>query len=80
MLNESIFRFLETMDEVTTNKNTISSALESYLKHLSSNRKNEAYAHWVSLFSSNDYPHAVLFIMTQKPAMYKEIMKFVKNL
>lgn len=80
MLNESMFRFIETGDEVEGNKAVISSALESYLKHLSSNRKNEAYAHWVSLFGSNDYPHAVLFIMTQKPTLYKDIMKFVKNL
>lgn len=80
MLNESMFRFLETGDEVDENKDVISSALESYLKHLASNRKNEAYAHWVSLFGSSDYPHAVLFIMTQKPALYKDIAKFVKNL
>lgn len=80
MLNESMFRFLETGAEVEGNKAVISSALESYLKHLSSNKKNEAYAHWVSLFGSNDYPHAVLFIMAQKPALYKGIMKFVKTL
>ena len=80
MLNESMFRFLETGNDVEENKDVISSALESYLKHLASNKKNEAYAHWVSLFGNNDYPHAVLFIMTQKPALYKDIMKFVKNL
>lgn len=80
MLNESMFRFLETGGDVDENRDVISSALESYLKHLSSNKKNEAYAHWVSLFGSNDYPHAVLFIMTQKPAIYKDVMKFVKNL
>ena len=80
MLNESMFRFLETGNDVDENKDVISSALESYLKHLASNKKNEAYAHCVSLFGSNDYPHAVLFIMTQKPALYKDIMKFVKNL
>lgn len=80
MLNESMFRFLETGNDVEENKDAISSAVESYLKHLASNKKNEAYAHWVSLFDSNDYPHAVLFFMTQKPTLYKDIMKFVKNL
>ncbi len=80
MLNESMFRFLETGNDVEENKDVISSAVESYLKHLASNKKNEAYAHWVSLFGSNDYPHAVLFFMTQKPTLYKDIMKFVKNL
>ena len=80
LLNESLFRFMETSSELENNKTKVGKALESYLKLLQENNMNEAYAHWISLYNSGNYPKAILFILSQTPRLYKDIMQFINSL
>ena len=71
---------METSSELENNKAKVGKALESYLKLLQENNMNEAYAHWISLYNSGNYPKAILFILSQTPRLYKDIMQFINSL
>lgn len=79
ILNESIFRFIETENK-EYHCNTICNSLEAYLSTLLKNGKSEAYAHWISLYESNNYPQSVIFILNKLPKLYKQITNFILEL
>ncbi len=81
LLNESIFRYLETeLSQKPEEKETAAAALEAYIKLLLDGRKSEAFAHWISLYSGGNYPAATVFVLTKTPKLYKRINTFINDL
>ena len=79
LLNESIFRFIEATN-IQDCKTTVAESLSAYVKMLLSTKKSEAFAHWISTYSSGNYPKATVFILTDTPDLYAKIQKFIAEL
>lgn len=79
LLNESIFRFIEATN-IQDCKTTVAESLSAYIKMLLSTQKSEAFAHWISTYSSGNYPKATVFILTNTPDLYAKIQKFIAEL
>lgn len=79
LLNESIFRFIEAED-IQDCKTTVAESLSAYIKMLLSTKKSEAFAHWISTYSSGNYPKTTVFILTDIPDLYAKIQKFIAEL
>ena len=43
-------------------------------------KKNEAFAHWSSLFSGGNYPDTVMFIVSEMPELLVKIQNFVAGI
>ena len=81
ILNESIFRFIETDEtEKDGQKDTICRALTEYVELLLSQKKKEAFAHWISLYTDGNYPKAIAFVLVNIPKLYKRIQQFISDL
>lgn len=80
IVNEGIFRFLET-GEILDNQNPIiAENLTSYFKLLEQTKNKEAIAHFTSVFEKNAYPKAILFVLDHTPKLYDSIINFISNL
>lgn len=80
IVNDSIFRFLETGDILPSQHETIGKSLGLYLDLLQTKEKQEAFAHLASNFEKPDYQRAILFILDHAPAVYDRVMSFIANL
>ncbi|PID90644.1 MAG: ATPase [Bacteroidetes bacterium] len=80
IVNESIFRFIETKSYEPKEKPVIRENLEGYVEWLSSDKSREKMAHFISIFEHATYPQANLFVMTETPALYKKITDFIRSL
>lgn len=80
IVNESIFRFLETGEILDSQLETIKTNLTAYYNLLDKNKDNEAIAHFASVFEKNTYPKAILFVLDHTPNLYDSIINFITNL
>ncbi len=80
IVNESIFRFLETGEILENQIPVIADNLTAYFKMLEKANNKEAIAHFTSVFEKNVYPKAILFILDHTPHLYDAIMTFISNL
>lgn len=80
VVNDSIFRFLETQDMKAKEKATANKGLTSYIGLLFGEEKKEATAHFASIFEKGSYPNAIMYMMTETPQVYQQIMKFISGL
>lgn len=79
-VNDSIFRFLETQAYETEQAEKVKKNLCAYFEYLAAENLREAVAHFANLYSSNAYPNALVFIITNCPDLYKKITEFIKSL
>ena len=78
VVNEGIFRFLETESIPQEDKAAVSANLESYFEMLTKTTK-EAAAHFGNLYvSSNLYPNACRFISSDCPMLTMSLIMYVK--
>ena len=61
-------------------KLNLSEKLINEIEMLDKENKNEAFAHWSSLFSSGNYPDTVMFIVSEMPELLGKIQKFVDGI
>ena len=80
VVNESLFRFLETQKLKAKEKATAKGGLTAYLDLLKSDGKREATAHFASMFENGTYPQAIMFMMTETPEVYRAIMNFISSM
>ena len=80
ILNDSIFRFLESTDTSVLNTNKMADNLYTYLNDQVQNGKRECVAHFASLYGSGSYPMSVVFILKYSRMTYLLIQDFIKNL
>jgi hypothetical protein len=78
-LNDGLFRTLELESEQDVLKKHIGN-LELYLKWLQSTGRNEAFAHWTTLFDTTAYPKAKIAVMTWSPYIFQTMIEFIKTL
>lgn len=80
IVNEGIFRYLETGDILPEQETTITANLEAYYKLLEGLKTREPIAHLAETFASNNYPKAILYILDKTPDIYNRLMKFIASL
>ena len=80
IINESLFRYLESKSYDNSKTSHIAANLSKYFGWLATEQKQEAIAHFTNLFSSGMYAQAVVFIMINTPALEKNIKRFIDSL
>lgn len=80
IVNEGIFRFLETGEILDSQIPTLADNLRAYYKLLEQTKNKEAIAHFTSVFEKNAYPKAILFVLDHTPQLYDAIINFITNL
>lgn len=80
LLNDSIFGFIEAEGLKPENRATVARSLQAYIDMLLSTGRTEAFAHWISDYSSSDYPESALFVLTDMPDLYHKIQDFINGL
>lgn len=76
-VNESIYRTIETDSDI--DKKEAAKNIQLYVDFLMANNK-EALAHFSSVIEKQIYPKALLFISTETPGVYKQILEFITSL
>ena len=79
IINDSIFRHLETTRVQAAKKATYSKNLIAYFKWLTK-EKREAAAHFANLYVQKTYPKAVGFIAVETPALIPLLVSYVKGI
>ena len=80
IVNEGIFRFLETGEIIDNQIPVIAKNLTNYYGMLEKTKNKEAIAHFTSIFEKNAYPKAILFVLDHTPQLYDSIINFISNL
>lgn len=80
IVNESIFRFLETGEILESQIAHMAQNLTAYYRLLEQTKNKEAIAHFTSVFEKNAYPKAILFVLDHTPQLYDNIINFIANL
>ncbi len=80
IVNEGIFRFLETGEIIDSQIPVIAKNLTNYYQMLERDKNKEAIAHFTSVFEKNAYPKAILFVLDHTPHLYDAIISFISNL
>lgn len=80
IVNEGIFRFLETGEIIDSQVPVIAQNLTRYYQMLEKDKNKEAIAHFTSVFEKNAYPKAILFVLDHTPHLYDAIISFISNL
>jgi len=79
ILNEGMFRMVEVEDNPEITQKFIHN-MELYIKWLRKEEKNEALAHWTTIFDSSAYPQTKVAILTYSPFIFKNIAEFIKHI
>lgn len=80
LLNDSIFGFIEAEGLKPKDKAKVVKSLEAYIDMLLATGRTEAFAHWISDYSSGEYPETAMFVLTEMPGLYDKIHAFINNL
>lgn len=80
IVNEGIFRFLETGELLDSQLPVIAGNLKAYYQLLEHSGNKEAIAHFTSVFEKNAYPKAILFVLDHTPELYDSIITFISEL
>ena len=78
VINEGIFRFLDSELYASTDEDKINKNLCSYYHFI--DRNKEALGHFANLFSSASYPNAAVFIATKCKGLYSGLRKFITEI
>jgi len=79
VLNEGIFRIVETEDDVVTIKKFVQN-IELYIKWLQKNNKTEVLAHWTTLYDAATYPKTKVAVLNHSTYIFNNIVEFIKNI
>jgi hypothetical protein len=79
VLNEGTFRVIE-VEENEKNLIRYIQNLEQYIKWLQAARRNEALAHWTTLYESASYPKAKVAILSRSVYIFQNIIEFIKKI
>ncbi|MDR2679718.1 MAG: AAA family ATPase [Tannerella sp.] len=79
VLNDGMFRIVETEDKQDKVRKYVKN-IEAYIKWLRENKRNEAIAHWTTLFDSETYPKTKIAVLTYSPYIFQNIMDFIKHI
>lgn len=77
VINESIFRTLETTRITTANKNIFADNLTKYTEWIATSDAKEAMAYLVSVFESKTYYKAQQFIVLSAPKVFNLLVNYV---
>jgi hypothetical protein len=77
-LNEGSFRIFITEEDDNTIRQFVKN-LELYLTWLRDTNKNEALAHWATLFESDAYPKAKKAILLNSETIYDTVIEFIEK-
>jgi len=80
VVNESLFRFMETQLTEAKDKEKVKKSLPAYLDMLEKDGKKEVFAHWSSLFGGGNYPNSVMIIMEEMPELFMKIQNFIAEI
>ena len=80
VLNDSIFRTLETASFSDEMKSLAAQNLQSYFDLLHQIKQREAMAHFVSIFAKPDYPNSLMFIIQNAPELYSKLTSFISEI
>ena len=79
VLNEAMFRIIEIEDEPEKIKKFIEN-LELYVRWLVDNKRQEALAHWTTMYESAMYPKTRFKILTHSQYIFQNVVSFIKDL
>ena len=79
VFNDGMFRLVETEDKPENMKKYVEN-IELYIKWLRAETKNEALAHWTTLYDSNTYPQTKVAILTHSSYIFDNIVEFIENI
>lgn len=80
VLNDDIFRTLETASFSDKTKTIAVQNLHSYFDLLYQMKQREAMAHFVSIFVKPDYPNSLMFIIQHAPELYSKLTGFISEI
>ena len=80
IINESIFRFLQTAVLKSSLKTTAARNLKQYFLFLKEMNFREALAHFANLYSDGKYEKAIAFIMEECDSLLDEITEFIGSI
>ena len=80
ILNESVFRFLDSTKFNEREKKLVAKNLGQYIDFLYTKKKKEALANFTSIFEKGTYDHAISFMLISATEVYDMLNDFVKEL
>lgn len=80
LINESIFRFIETKNYDDSDVKKVATNLDAYFDFLSVEKFREVLAHFTNAYSSSMYPQAMTFVITQCSNLYNKVMEFIQSI
>jgi hypothetical protein len=79
VLNEAMFRIIEIEDDPVKIKKYIEN-LEQYIQWLVAEKRQEALAHWTTLYESAMYPKTRFKILSHSQYIFQNIVSFIKDI
>lgn len=79
-INNSLFRFIENSKFDDKEKKIVAKNLVNYFEYLGKSEKKEVQAHFAGLCSAETFPNCLVFISTDAPELYNQLMQFVVSL
>lgn len=79
-INNSIFFYLENNEIDEKDKNIVAENLMYYFDYLEDKKLRESMAHFANMFSSNTYPNALVFIISECPKLYSKMTQFIAEI
>ncbi|MBP5706499.1 MAG: AAA family ATPase [Spirochaetales bacterium] len=79
-VNESLFRFIEAQSYSQGDIPKVSANLEAYYELLFIENFREAMAHFANLYSSGNYPNAIVYIVEHCGKLYDKVMRFINSI
>ena len=80
VLNNNLFRTLETASFSEKKKGLAAQNLQAYFDLLNQLKQREAMAHFASIFSKPDYPNSLMFIVQYAPELYTKLTSFISEI
>ena len=80
VLNNSIFRFIESGNYDKSKDDLIANNLVNYFDYITENVSKEITAHFASLCSAENYPETLCFITEKANGLYKKLLSVVSEL
>ncbi|MCL2142480.1 MAG: AAA family ATPase, partial [Methanimicrococcus sp.] len=79
VFNDDMFHLVETEDKQETVKKYVEN-IELYIKWLQGHAKNEALAHWTTLYDSSSYPQTKVAILSYSSYIFTNIVQFIEDI
>lgn len=79
-INNSIFFYLENNEITENDKILVAENICYYFDYLEGESLRESMAHFANMFSSNDYPNSLVFIISECPKLYSKMTMFIAEI